>query len=150
MNDLIAINDLTSALLRSVAPDARRTLLRQIARDIRKSQSDRIARQVQPDGQPFAPRKATGGKARKGRLRDRVMFKRLRLAKFLKAGAEPGEAWVGFAGRAAAIARVHQEGLNDVPARGAKKVRYAQRILLGLTDAEQDMILDRLLSAVAP
>lgn len=150
MSDLVAIDDLAGALLQRVAPGARRQLLRRIARDIRKSQSDRIARQIQPDGQRFAPKKSAGGKRRKGQLREKVMFRRLRLAKFLKAGADPGEAWVGFAGRAAAIARVHQDGLEDSPTRGAKKVRYARRVLLGLTDAEQERILDTLLEAVTP
>ena len=150
MGDLTQINDLAGALLQRVAPPARRQLLRRIARDIRKSQADRIAKQIQPDGQRFAPKKSASGKRRKGQLREKVMFRRLRLAKFLKAGADPGEAWVGFAGRAAAIARVHQDGLEDSPTRGAKKVRYARRVLLGLTDAEQERILDSLLEAATP
>lgn len=152
MSDLTEINDLAGALLQRVAPAGRRQILRGLARDVRKSQSDRIARQIQPDGTPFAPRKApaTGARARKGQLRQKVMFRKLRMAKFLKAGANDGEAWIGFAGRAASIARVHQDGLSDSPARGAKKVRYARRVLLGLTDAEQAMILDQILAAVTP
>lgn len=146
MSDLVAIDELAGALLQRIAPGARRQLLRRIARDIRKSQSDRIAKQIQPDGQRFAPKKSAGGKRRKGQLREKVMFRKLRLAKFLKAGADTGEAWIGFTGRAAAIARVHQEGLEDSPTRGAKKVRYAQRVLLGLTDGEQERMLDLILS----
>lgn len=149
MSDLIEIDRLAQALMRGIAPDERRQFLRRIASRVRKSQSDRIANQIQPDGTPFAPRK-TKAEARKGRLRAKMMFKRLRLAKYLKGGVEGGEAWVGFAGRAAAIASVHQEGLEDAPERGGKKVRYPRRVLLGLTDAEQSMILDELLASVAP
>ena len=152
MNDLTQINDLAGALLARLAPAPRRQLLGRVARDVRKSQADRIGRQLQPDGTPFAPRKAaaSSGKRRKGKLRERMMFRKLRLAKFLKAGSAPGEAWVGFAGRAAAIASVHQRGLTDSPTRGAKKVRYTQRVLLGLTDGEQERMLDMLLEAVTP
>lgn len=77
------------------------------------------------------------------------MFRKLRPAKFLKAGADAGEAWVGFTGRAAAIARVHEDGLADAPSRGGKNVRYAQRVLLGLTDREQGRIVDLLLQEFA-
>nr|WP_314469828.1 phage virion morphogenesis protein [uncultured Sphingomonas sp.] len=151
MSDLIEINKLAGALLASVSSGAKRQLLGRMARAIRKSQSDRIGRQLQPDGTRFAPRKAASGrKRRKGQLREKMMFRRLRLAKFLKAGATPGEAWVGFAGRAASIASVHQHGLADSPTRGAKKVRYTQRVLLGLTDGEQDRAVDLLLEHIVP
>jgi phage virion morphogenesis protein len=152
MDDLTQINDLAGALLARLAPASRRQLLGRIARGIRKSQADRIGRQLQPDGTSFAPRKAapSAGKRRRGKLREKMMFRKLRLAKFLKAGATPGEAWIGFAGRASSIASVHQHGLADRPARGAKKVRYAQRVLLGLTDGEQDRALDLLLDEISP
>lgn len=153
MSDLEQINDLAGALIRSIAPGARRRLLGQIGREIRKSQSDRIAQQIQPDGQRFAPRKPAGqskARRRKGTIRRKAMFSKLRLAKFLKSGAGPDEAWIGFAGRAASIARVHQEGLSDAPTRGGKKVRYIQRVLLGLTGTEQERILDLLLEGVTP
>jgi phage virion morphogenesis protein len=136
-----------TALLRNVEAPARRKLLRTIARDIRKSQSDRIAAQQNPDGTPFEPRRqqATRARARKGRIRKQVMFRKLRMSKHLKAGANDAEAWLGFGGRVARIARVHQEGLADSPAPGMKKVRYARRLLLGLTDPEQERMLDLLL-----
>jgi phage virion morphogenesis protein len=159
VTNLVEINELAAAIVQRTAPAMRRKLLGRIAREVRKSQADRIARQVQPDGAAFAPRKepaTSGGKGRKGRkgrkgqLRQKVMFRKLRLARFLKAGAGVGEAWVGFAGRAAAIARVHQDGLDDSPVRGGRKVRYARRVLLGLTDAERSRMLDMLLESVGP
>ena len=123
MSDLGEIDQLARALLRQIEPGRRRQFLRGIARDVRKSQSDRIARQIQPDGSQFAPRK-TKAEARKGRLRSKMMFRRLRLAKYLRSGADGGEAWVGFDGRAAAIARIHQEGLEDAPEKGGGRLAF--------------------------
>lgn len=150
MNDLTQIDDLAGTLLARLTPASRRKLLGRVARGIRKSQADRIGRQLQPDGTSFAPRKAapSDGKRRRGKLREKMMFRKLRLAKFLKAGATPGEAWIGFAGRAASIALVHQHGLADRPARGAKTVRYTKRVLLGLMDDEQDRAVDLLLDGI--
>lgn len=144
------IEQLATALLRNVEAPARRKLLRTIARDIRKSQSGRILAQQNPDGTPYDPRRqqATRARAKKGRIRKQVMFRKLRMAKHLKAGASDTEAWVGFGGRVARIARVHQEGLADSPAPGAKKVRYARRVLIGLTGEEQERVMDLLLGSL--
>jgi hypothetical protein len=76
------------------------------------------------------------------------MFKKLRLARNLKAGASDAEAWVGFVGRAARIARVHQEGGVDRPSSGQAPVRYAKRVLIGPTAAEEARLLDMLLAQV--
>jgi hypothetical protein len=70
------------------------------------------------------------------------------MAKHLKAGASDAEAYVGFGGSVSRVARIHQEGLADSPAPGMKKVRYARRVLLGLTDAEQERMLDLLLGSI--
>jgi phage virion morphogenesis protein len=148
-DDLTRVDDLAAALLQRIAPAGRRKILRKIARDGRKEQSDRIARQIQPDGQGFAPRKASSASARKGQLRSRMMFRKLRMARFLKAGSTDTEAWIGYAGRAAAIARVHQEGLEDSPTRGARKVRYVRRVLLGLSDRQEQQALDTILAELS-
>jgi phage virion morphogenesis protein len=148
--DLAEFEQLAGALLRTVAPAERRRLLRAMARDLQTSQRQRIARQQDPDGKPFAPRKATTGKLRrKGTIRRAAMFRKLRLSRNLAAGATDTEAWVGFSGRAARIARVHQEGLEDRPTKNGKPVRYARRVLLGDTEAERGRMLDLLLAHVA-
>lgn len=149
MNDFAPIERLASDLLRSVAPPARRKILAAIARDVRKSQSDRIARQRNPDGSAFEPRRAKPTSAkRKGKLRRKRMFAKLRLARHLKATANANEASIGYAGRSARIARIHQEGGMDAPASGMSKVRYARRILLGLNEAELQRALDIALSDI--
>jgi phage virion morphogenesis protein len=145
-DDFAPIADLAGALLRNVAGPARRTLLRQVAREGQQANRTRIAGQVQPDGTPFEPRRAKPTK--KGRIRQKAMFRKLRLARYLKAGSTENQAWIGFNGRAAAVARIHQDGLADAPARGQAKVRYARRVLLGLSDADRERVMDLLLDHV--
>jgi hypothetical protein len=86
---------------------------------------------------------------RKGTIRQKAMFRTLRNGRDLRAGATDVEAWIGFSGRAAEIARVHQDGLRDKPSVKGRAVRYAKRGLLGLTQAEQSRALDMLLDQVA-
>jgi len=97
--------------------------------------------------------KGAGKFRRSGSIKRAAMFRKLRLGRNLRAGATDAEAWVGFSGRAADIARIHQEGLPDRPAVGAKPVRYVRRVLLGLTDAERgaiaDWLFEHLVSATA-
>lgn len=86
---------------------------------------------------------------RKGTIRQKAMFRKLRNGRNLRAGSTDQEAWIGFSGRAAEIARVHQEGLRDKPSVKGRAVRYAERGLLGLTQADQSRALDMLLDHVA-
>lgn len=143
-DDLGRIEQLAGALLRKVDAGDRRKILRLMARSLQRSQSARIARQQGPDGQPYAARKPqpVGRLRRKGTIKRKAMFRKLRNASNLKAGATDTEAWVGFSGRAAQIARVHQEGLEDVPSKEGIPVRYARRVLLGSTEAERQALLD--------
>lgn len=144
------LEDLAGALLRNVAPAERRTLLRTVAREIAKSQRTRIAAQMQPDGTPFAPRKAKdqpkGRLRQRGRIKRAAMFRKLRLGKHLLAGATDTEAWIGFSGSAARVARIHQEGRDDAPSKGQPKVRYAKREILGMTDADRQIMLSATLT----
>lgn len=215
--DFSEIERVAGALLRQLAPAARRSLLRRMAREIRVTQSARIGRQQAPDGQPYAPRRkkqepkpgayavrflypkgdanprvvfmkswvrqgalmtgfdieaagirsffwdkvdrwlpieageqnASAGKfRRKGKIRQQAMFRKLRNGRFLRADATDQEAWIGFTGRAAAVAIIHQDGGSDRPTAKAKPVRYAQRRLIGLTYAERSRSLDLLFDAV--
>ena len=82
---------------------------------------------------------------RRGSIRQKAMFRKLRSGRSLRADATDREAWIGFSGRAAEIARVHQEGSFDRPAAKARPVRYSVRQLLGLTEAERSRAVDMLL-----
>ena len=149
MNDFAPIEQLCRDLLLRTAPPERARLMRSIGREVRKSQSDRIAAQRDPEGAAFAPRRPKPDRGRKkGKLRQQKMFRKLRMAKSLKAGGNGDEVWVGFGGRASRIANIHQQGLSDAPAPGQPKVRYARRMLLGLTEIEQQRILDLILTQV--
>lgn len=86
---------------------------------------------------------------RKGTIRQKAMFRKLRNGRNLRAGSTDLEAWIGFSGRASEIARVHQEGLRGKPSLKGPAVQYAQRGLLGLTQAEQSRALGMLLNHVA-
>ncbi|HEX8301064.1 phage virion morphogenesis protein [Sphingomonas sp.] len=93
-----------------------------------------------------------GGKGRlrrRGSIRQKAMFRKLRNGRNLRSGATDGEAWVGFSGRAAEIAWVHQEGRPDRPAPRARAVRYPKRELLGLTEAERGTMVDLVLAHIA-
>src|SRR5690606_37252548 len=109
-----------------------------------RSQAQRIAIQRNPDGSPFAPRKQRKDlRGKRGRIK-RAMFTRLRNTRNLKAKGTADEIAVGFFGRVARIARVHQWGLSDRPGPGAPDVRYPQRVLLGFTQDDIELVRDAL------
>ena len=74
------------------------------------------------------------------------MFQKLRKVAYLKAKGDGSAISVGFTGRVARIARVHQYGLKDRAERGAPDVRYKEREILGFTGADLNMIRDGLLA----
>lgn len=138
-------NWLTPLMLR-LEPTQRARLARDVAQALRRSQQQRILTQRNPDGTAYAPRKARQLRGKAGRIKARAkMFTKLRTARYLKARGTADEAAVSFAGRISRIARVHQYGLRDRAERGAPDVQYPQRELLGLTDAERDVLRDKVL-----
>ncbi len=150
-DDLAALEDWAAPLLTRLQPAERRKLARDIARELRKRQAARIRRQENPDGSPFAPRKPQA-REQAGAIRRGVMFAKIRQAKFLRGRGMADAATVGFAGRVARIARVHQYGLRDNVDRNGPWHDYPERRLVGYSDADRavirDMILERLGSAL--
>lgn len=143
-NDLSALEDWAGGLLARLSAPERRKLNQDIARELRRSQQQRIAAQRNPDGSAYAPRKPRKNlRGKKGRIKR--MFTKLSQAKHLKLQSTSEAIVVGFVGRTARLARVHQYGLRDRAARGAPDTQYAERRLLGLTDADLELIRDRLL-----
>lgn len=148
-DDLTALEDWAGALLGKLQPSERRKLNQSIARTLRRNQQQRIAAQRNPDGTPFAPRKARQPlRAKQGRIK-RQMFNKLRQAKHLKLQSTASSIAIGFMQRTARLARVHQYGLRDRPGRSAPDVQYAKRELLGFTAADLDVIRDSLLDHLA-
>lgn len=154
MDDLDALENWAGPLLARLDPAARRAVAMDVARALRRSQQQRIAAQRAPDGSAFEarkPRKMRGGRLREkaGRIKRRAMFAKLRTAKHMKIQTDAEGFSIGWAGRVARIARVHQEGLESQVDRSTKYL-YPARRLLGLSQAERDMIRDMLIERLAP
>ncbi|KAF0863962.1 phage virion morphogenesis protein [Pseudomonas sp. LD120] len=150
MADLEALEDWAAGLLGQLHPAARNQLARSIGQALRRSQQQRIIAQRNPDGSKYAPRKQRNLRGKQGRIKRQVkMFKKLRTASFLKVQGDGNAISVGFTGRVARIARVHQYGLKDRAERGAPEVKYEPRKVLGFTDADLDTIRDGLLIHLA-
>ena len=133
-----------TALINNLSPQDRRQLARNIGQALRKNQQARIARQENPDGTAFEPRKPRKefGK-KKGRIKRKAMFAKLRTARYFKIQSNANEVSVGFNGSSAMIAKVHQYGLMSSPSKTKDfKVRYAQRELLGFSQSDLDIIED--------
>ncbi|MFC3549456.1 phage virion morphogenesis protein [Lysobacter cavernae] len=148
MDDLQQLETWVAPLLAKLQPGARRALARKVGIALRRSQHQRVGEQRNPDGSAFLPRKRT---LKAGRIKSRKlkMFRRIAKTDYLKAQATEHDVTVGFYGRIARIARVHQEGLADRVSRGGPTVRYERRQLLGFTDVDLRMISDLLIEHLA-
>ncbi|MEG2268834.1 MAG: phage virion morphogenesis protein, partial [Acinetobacter sp.] len=92
---------------------------------------------------------------RKFRLRDKKnkiknkMFNLIKNAKYRRFERTAQGIAIGFAGRVAFIARVHQYGLRDKVEKDGPTVQYASRELLGFTVEEMDMIETEVLKFIS-
>ena len=122
-------------LLLQMHPAGRAILMAKLVLELRRSQAKRIAQQKNTDGSSFAPRKLREQKS----IREK-MFNKIRTTQHLRTFSNSEQAAVGFMGRIARIARVHQYGLMDSPEQGQRKVKYAKRDLLGFSRSDIEMI----------
>lgn len=137
-DDLTALETWLSPLLAKLEPQERTRLAREAAREIRKNQTKRITAQKNPDGSAYEKRKPRDLRGKQGRIKKK-MFMKLKMARYLKAQGSEQAVTVGFTGRVARIARVHQYGLKDRAEKGVPDVRYACRRLLGIS--KEDLVL---------
>ena len=145
-NNLETLETWAAVLLARLEPAARNKLARSIGQELRRSQQKRITAQQNPDGSKYAPRKQRNLRGKQGRVRRKLaMFKKLRTASYLKVRSDSNAISVGFTGRIARIARVHQYGLKDRAERGALDVRYEQREVLGFDEGDLSLIHSGLL-----
>ncbi|WP_455917398.1 phage virion morphogenesis protein [Pseudomonas cerasi] len=145
--NLEALETWATGLLEQLGLAARNKLARSIGQELRRSQQKRVQTQQNPDGSKFAPRKMRALRGKQGRIRRKVeMFKKLRTATYMKVHGDSTTASVGFTGRIARIARVHQYGLKDRAERGAPEVNYEQRKVLGFTEEEMDEIRGKIIN----
>lgn len=146
-DDLEALEAWAAPILQALQPAQRRQLAVRLARLLRRSQSQRIASQRNPDGSKYEARKPRNLCGKAGSIRRQAtMFRKLRTANYLKASGDANGLAVGFTGRIANIARVHQFGLRDRAEPRAPEVQYAQRKLLSLTLEDLSIIRDTVLS----
>ena len=147
MANLELLTEHLGTMLKQLSDSERRKLEMNIARKLRASQKKRITRQQNPDGSAYIPRK--------NRLRDKQnkiknkMFNIIKNAKYMRMERTPQGVAVGFAGRIAFIARVHQFGLNDKVDRDGPTVKYASRELLGFSAEEIQIIETDVLNHMA-
>ncbi|QJT83445.1 phage virion morphogenesis protein [Kosakonia sp. MUSA4] len=139
MNEFKPFEDELAGLLAALSPAGRRRLTIEIAKKLRQRQQQRIKAQKAPDGSPYAKRKPQPLRAKKGRIK-REMFAKLRTNRYMKASSDDSAAVVEFTGKVQRIARVHQFGLKDRPARNREPVHYAARQLLGFSSDDTQFI----------
>ncbi len=138
-DDLTLLETWCAPLLAKLTAGQRTQVARKIRQAQRRSQHQRIVANRAPDGGSYLPRK---------RKRD-AMFQRIGRAAYLKVQASPSDVSVGFFGRVARIARVHQEGRTDRINREGRTARYPVRELLGFTDADKRLVRDLLVEHLA-
>ena len=150
-NNLEALEDWAGVLLSKLEPAARSKLARSLAQKLRRSQQQRVKQQRNPDGSPYTARKPRDLKGKKGRIKRRAkMFQKLPKASYMKAKGDGHSITVGFTGRVARIARVHQYGLKDRAEANAPQVLYKKREVLGFTSQDLELIRDGLLVHLTP
>jgi phage virion morphogenesis protein len=148
-NRLEALEDWAAGLLGQLEPASRNRLARSLGQALRRSQQQRVITQRNPDGSKYAPRKQRNLRGKHGRVKRKVqMFQKLRTASFLKVQGDGNSISVGFTGRIARIARVHQYGLKDRADRGAPDIKYDQREVLGFTQTDLELLRDELLKHI--
>ncbi|MDK3079944.1 phage virion morphogenesis protein [Enterobacter hormaechei] len=138
MSDFKPFDNQLAGLLAALSPAGRRKLAGEIAKQLRTAQQQRIKQQKAPDGSPYQARKRQPLRAKRGRIK-RAMFQKLRTNRYMKASGRENGAVVEFTGNVQRIARVHQYGLKDRPNAHAQDVQYAERQLLGFSQADKQL-----------
>lgn len=143
MAELEVLVDYLGGMLSQLSDIERRKLEMNIARKLRASQKTRITKQINPDGSAFVPRKFRLAN-KKNKIKNK-MFNAIKNAKYMRIERTPEGIAIGFMGRVASIARVHQFGLRDKVEKDGPTVKYASRELLGFTSEEINMMENEVL-----
>lgn len=149
-DDIDALAGWVEPLLRKMDPSQRRNLMKAISRDLRKENQERMKGQQDPDGQKWEPRKRQSLRGKRGQIRKKAMFTKLRTAKYLKIRTSPDSAGLAFAGPAGRIAAIHHYGLRSKVDKDGPIYDYPARRLIGFGRSDLDRIADRVLSHITP
>ncbi len=135
MDAIAGLNHWLDQIALRLEPGQRRELMRRLAQGLRVRHRDRIKQQRDPDGYRFIPRKRN----QIGRIkRQGALFQNI--GKQLKTEYSSDHAAVGFGGRTAFVARVHQEGENIKPSKFDKDTQYPTRKLVGFSKDDENWI----------
>ncbi|MBF4456778.1 phage virion morphogenesis protein [Acinetobacter sp. SK-43] len=145
-SNVLELANYLQPLLERLSMGERTRLAKQIGRDLRKSQGKRISEQKNPDGSSYTPRRKRL-REQKGKIK-RKMFTKIKNTSNLKVLSNADSIAIGFVGRVARIARVHQEGLKDRAEKGAPDVVYPKRELLGFTEQDIKLVEDSFLKHI--
>lgn len=148
MSELQPLQAKLDALIAQLSPQKRKQLARGLGRELAKSQRQRITQQKNPDGSRFAPRKQQ--KSQKGSIKQQAMFRKLKTARLMKTNTTSDRIEIGYTGKNAYVANVHQFGLRSRVNRQADwKVKYEQRELLGFSEQDLERIEEAILHHLA-
>lgn len=145
-SNVLELANYLQPLLERLSMGERARFAKQIGRDLRKSQGKRISEQKNPDGSSYTPRRKRL-REQKGKIK-RKMFTKIKNTSNLKVLSNADSIAIGFVGRVARIARVHQEGLKDRAEKGAPDVVYPKRELLGFTEQDIKLVEDSFLKHI--
>ena len=145
-SNVLELANYLQPLLERLSMGERARLAKQMGRDLRKSQGKRISEQKNPDGSSYTPRRKRL-REKKGKIK-RKMFTKIKNTSNLKVLSNADSIAIGFVGRVARIARVHQEGLKDRAEKGAPDVVYPKRELLGFTEQDIKLVEDSFLKHI--
>lgn len=145
-SNVLELANYLQPLLERLSMGERAKFAKQIGRDLRKSQGKRISEQKNPDGSSYTPRRKRL-REQKGKIK-RKMFTKIKNTSNLKVLSNADSIAIGFVGRVARIARVHQEGLKDRAEKGAPDVVYPKRELLGFTEQDIKLVEDSFLKHI--
>lgn len=148
-DDIDALARWVEPLLRKMEPAERRKLMKTISRDLRKENQERIKAQEGADGQKWEPRKPRNLRGKRGQIRKKAMFTKLRTAKYLKIRTSPDAAGLAFTGPVGRIAAIHHYGLRAKVDKNGPVYHYPARSLLGFGRKDLDIIADRVLQHVS-
>ena len=145
-SNVLELANYLQPLLERLSMGERARLAKQIGRDLRKSQGKRISEQKNTDGSSYTTRRKRL-REQKGKIK-RKMFTKIKNTSNLKVLSNADSIAIGFVGRVARIARVHQEGLKDRAEKGAPDVVYPKRELLGFTEQDIKLVEDSFLKHI--
>lgn len=150
MSELQPLHNRLETLIAGLTPQKRSQLAKEIGRELAKSQRQRITRQQNPDGSGYAPRRPRRISSKRGKIKPKAMFAKLKTARLMKTQSSANGVEIGYSGRNAFIAEVHQYGkMARVHPRFDLKVQYERRELLGFSESDVAMIEELVIQHLA-